>query len=119
MKKEYTIPDRYCVSCKEKTESLDEEKFMSKNNKPMVRSTCGKCKHKKTQFTLMFGRTKPKPIITKEFLQGKIDKLNEEKIDHEGNIKRNGKMTKKVEKRLVAIDNKIKRFVLKMQKIEI
>lgn len=43
----------YCVKCKSKTDCLNPKQTLSKNNKPMVRSTCAECGSKKCSFTKM------------------------------------------------------------------
>lgn len=40
----------YCVRCKNKTETVDVQNFVSKNNRPMLRGKCATCGCTKTQF---------------------------------------------------------------------
>lgn len=40
----------YCVKCKSKTETVDEQRVVSKNNRPMLRGKCAVCGTTKTQF---------------------------------------------------------------------
>lgn len=40
----------YCLRCKTKTETIDEQDFISKNGKPMKRGTCAVCNTIKTRF---------------------------------------------------------------------
>ena len=43
----------YCVKCKSKTETVDPQSVVSKNNRPMLRGKCAVCGCKKTQFVAM------------------------------------------------------------------
>ena len=43
----------YCVKCKNKTESINLQRVVSKNGRPMLRGTCAVCKKVKTQFLSM------------------------------------------------------------------
>jgi len=43
----------YCVKCKQKTESINIEEVISKNNRRMLKSICSICGSKKFQFTKM------------------------------------------------------------------
>src|SRR6478609_9295202 len=40
----------YCVKCKKKTESVNVEEVISKNNRRMLKSICSLCRSKKSQF---------------------------------------------------------------------
>jgi Domain of unknown function (DUF5679) len=40
----------YCVKCKSKTETVDEQRVVSKNNRSMLRGKCAVCGTTKTQF---------------------------------------------------------------------
>ena len=40
----------YCVKCKNKTETVDVQNVVSKNNRPMLRGKCAACGCTKTQF---------------------------------------------------------------------
>ena len=40
----------YCVKCKEKTKTINEKFFVSKNNKPMIKGKCSKCSSGKARF---------------------------------------------------------------------
>ena len=43
----------YCVKCKSKTETVDVQNVISKNNRPMLRGKCAVCSSTKTQFVSM------------------------------------------------------------------
>lgn len=43
----------YCVKCKNKTETVDVQNVVSKNNRPMLRGKCAVCGTTKTQFVAM------------------------------------------------------------------
>lgn len=43
----------YCVKCKNKTETVDVQNVVSKNNRPMLRGKCAVCETTKTQFVKM------------------------------------------------------------------
>ena len=40
----------YCLKCKKDTKDLNVKAFMTKNNRYMLKSTCGVCKSKKSKF---------------------------------------------------------------------
>lgn len=40
----------YCVKCKEKTETLQAVRAISKNNKKMIKGLCSQCGKQKQQF---------------------------------------------------------------------
>ena len=43
----------YCVKCKNKTETVDVQNVVSRNNRPMLRGKCAVCGTTKTQFVKM------------------------------------------------------------------
>ena len=46
----YYIMVKYCVRCREKTESMNITEVISKNNRPMLQSICSVCGNKKSSF---------------------------------------------------------------------
>lgn len=62
----------YCVKCKSKTETVDVQNIISKNNRPMLRGKCAVCGTTKTQFVKISGKTGGDLVSSLNSVTGKI-----------------------------------------------
>jgi Domain of unknown function (DUF5679)/Phospholipase A2-like domain len=62
----------YCVKCKNKTETVDVQNVVSKNNRPMLRGKCAVCETTKTQFVAMNGKTGGDLVSSLNSVTGKM-----------------------------------------------
>ncbi len=57
----------YCVKCKSKTADVSPVQATTKNGRPMIKSVCGNCGSKKSEFVSMNGA----PSVAKKGKKGK------------------------------------------------
>lgn len=76
------VLDRYCVKCRKRTETLNEEMKVNKCGIPYMSSVCGSCGTKKTQFVKSSLKTEEMKRIDTERHRNRVlrnEKLRKEK----------------------------------------